>query len=130
MNGFIFGFHRFVWWPKCTPASSNSATKSLAVAIRFKRCPRGRGKRTQKMLHLCGCRNRKFTSGGDMLDRAGEFSALSLYATCVIHTAAGQNASGGSLAHCEAIMKLSCNFLTLAWSSAFLRRSAQPPDIQ
>src|SRR6266481_10155413 len=21
---FIFGFHRRVWWPKCTPASSNS----------------------------------------------------------------------------------------------------------
>src|SRR5262245_3186220 len=24
MYGFIFGFHRFVWWPKCTPASSRS----------------------------------------------------------------------------------------------------------
>src|SRR6185503_9493596 len=24
MNGFIFGFHRFVWWPKWTPASSRS----------------------------------------------------------------------------------------------------------
>src|SRR5678815_4660000 len=24
MNSFIFGFHRFVWWPKCTPASSKS----------------------------------------------------------------------------------------------------------
>src|SRR5215216_2844398 len=24
MNSFIFGFHRFVWWPKCTPASSRS----------------------------------------------------------------------------------------------------------
>src|SRR5262245_56846553 len=24
MYTFIFGFHRFVWWPKCTPASSRS----------------------------------------------------------------------------------------------------------
>src|SRR5689334_4097867 len=24
MYSFIFGFHRFVWWPKCTPASSRS----------------------------------------------------------------------------------------------------------
>src|SRR5215467_2623302 len=24
MNSFIFGFHRFVWWPKWTPASSRS----------------------------------------------------------------------------------------------------------
>src|SRR5262245_41593434 len=23
MNGRIFGFQRFVWWPKCTPASSS-----------------------------------------------------------------------------------------------------------
>ncbi len=22
MYGFIFGFQRLVWWPKCTPASS------------------------------------------------------------------------------------------------------------
>src|SRR4026208_2000940 len=24
MYSFIFGFHPFVWWPKCTPASSRS----------------------------------------------------------------------------------------------------------
>ena len=24
MYGFILGFQRLVWWPKCTPASSNS----------------------------------------------------------------------------------------------------------
>src|SRR5882724_1978440 len=24
MYSFIFGFHRRTWWPKCTPASSNS----------------------------------------------------------------------------------------------------------
>src|SRR4029453_14053567 len=24
MNGFILGFQRLVWWPKCTPASSRS----------------------------------------------------------------------------------------------------------
>src|SRR2546425_9625810 len=26
MYRFIFGFHRLVWWPKCTPASSRSLT--------------------------------------------------------------------------------------------------------
>ena len=29
MNGFILGFHRFVWCPKWTPASSNSLTPIL-----------------------------------------------------------------------------------------------------
>src|SRR4029079_12269244 len=33
MNSFIFGFHRFVWWPKCTPASSRSL-----IAIPDNRC--------------------------------------------------------------------------------------------
>src|SRR5258705_4910368 len=27
----IFGFHRFVWWPKCTPASSSSFIVSAAM---------------------------------------------------------------------------------------------------
>src|SRR5262249_45915105 len=27
----IFGFHRLVWWPKCTPASSNSFIVSAAM---------------------------------------------------------------------------------------------------
>src|SRR5437867_7095164 len=27
----IFGFHRLVWWPKCTPASSNSFIVSPAM---------------------------------------------------------------------------------------------------
>src|SRR5687768_706084 len=34
MYSFIFGFHRFVWWPKCTPASSRSF-----IAIPDKRPP-------------------------------------------------------------------------------------------
>src|SRR4051794_32132379 len=34
MYSFIFGFQRFVWWPKCTPASSRSLT-----AIGVKRPP-------------------------------------------------------------------------------------------
>src|SRR6185295_14641726 len=34
MYSFIFGFHRFVWWPKCTPASSRSF-----IAIPGKRPP-------------------------------------------------------------------------------------------
>src|SRR5438045_3146490 len=33
MNSFIFGFQRFVWWPKCTPASSRSF---IAIAAK---CP-------------------------------------------------------------------------------------------
>src|SRR5262252_3077360 len=27
----IFGFHRFVWWPKCTPASSSSFIVRFAM---------------------------------------------------------------------------------------------------
>src|ERR1700693_1717873 len=33
MNGFIFGFQRLVWCPKCTPASNNSGTNSVVSAI-------------------------------------------------------------------------------------------------
>src|SRR6266545_2113737 len=32
MNSFIFGFHRFVWWPKCTPASNRSF---IAIAAKL-----------------------------------------------------------------------------------------------
>src|SRR5262245_9594135 len=28
----IFGFHRLVWWPKCTPASSSSFIVSVAMS--------------------------------------------------------------------------------------------------
>jgi hypothetical protein len=31
MNSFIFGFQRFVWWPKWTPASSRSF---MAIAVK------------------------------------------------------------------------------------------------
>src|SRR5438046_10622621 len=34
MKGFIFGFQRFVWCPKWTPASNNSGTNSVVSAIR------------------------------------------------------------------------------------------------
>src|ERR1700722_11152225 len=34
MNGFILGFQRLVWCPKCTPASNNSGTNSVVVAIK------------------------------------------------------------------------------------------------
>src|ERR1051326_8389192 len=34
MYGFIFGFHRLVWWPKWTPASSRSF-----IGIAFKLGP-------------------------------------------------------------------------------------------
>src|SRR5438128_6718686 len=40
MKGFIFGFQRFVWCPKWTPASNNSGTNSVVSAI--KRNSRGR----------------------------------------------------------------------------------------
>src|SRR4029453_11772691 len=33
MNGFIFGFQRFVWCPKWTPASKSSGTNSVVSAI-------------------------------------------------------------------------------------------------
>ena len=33
MNSFIFGFHRLVWWPKCTPASSSSFMVSAAMVL-------------------------------------------------------------------------------------------------
>jgi hypothetical protein len=33
MKGFIFGFQRFVWCPKWTPASNNSGTNSVVSAI-------------------------------------------------------------------------------------------------
>src|SRR5471030_1149131 len=39
MYSFIFGFQRFVWWPKCTPASSSSfiaiAANRFSLALRF-----------------------------------------------------------------------------------------------
>src|SRR5947207_9386300 len=41
MNGFIFGFHRFVWCPKCTPASRSSGTNSVVSAIKKSRRRRG-----------------------------------------------------------------------------------------
>jgi hypothetical protein len=34
MKGFIFGFQRFVWCPKWTPASNNSGTNSVVSAIK------------------------------------------------------------------------------------------------
>src|ERR1051325_292862 len=41
MNGFIFGFQRLVWCPKCTPASKSSGTNSTVFAIQ--KCHRERG---------------------------------------------------------------------------------------
>src|SRR3954468_1350841 len=34
MYGFIFGFQRLVWCPKCTPYSRSSGTNSVVFAIR------------------------------------------------------------------------------------------------
>src|SRR6266545_6437963 len=33
MKSFIFGFQRFVWWPKCTPASSSSFMLTGGVTL-------------------------------------------------------------------------------------------------
>src|SRR5438876_12354400 len=47
MNGFIFGFQRLVWCPKCTPASNNSGTNSVVSAIeksRRRNTAAGRGR--------------------------------------------------------------------------------------
>src|SRR5829696_9071497 len=42
MYSFIFGFQRFVWWPKCTPASSRSF---MAIAVKLPpTCSRRRGR--------------------------------------------------------------------------------------
>src|SRR4051794_38001301 len=42
MYSFIFGFQRFVWWPKCTPASSSSfiaiAAKLALLTAGLKAC--------------------------------------------------------------------------------------------
>src|SRR5579862_1594101 len=35
MNRFIFGFQRRVWWPKWTPASSNSFMETTGIASPF-----------------------------------------------------------------------------------------------
>src|SRR5437867_6208706 len=43
MYSFIFGFQRFVWWPKCTPASSRSFIaipgNSSSFSLTFWRLP-------------------------------------------------------------------------------------------
>src|SRR6266446_3774053 len=47
MNGFIFGFQRLVWCPKCTPASNNSGTNSVVSGIeksRRRNAAAGRGR--------------------------------------------------------------------------------------
>src|SRR5947208_15688249 len=36
MYSFIFGFQRFVWWPKCTPASRRSFIAIAAKSFSFK----------------------------------------------------------------------------------------------
>src|SRR4029453_1184833 len=61
MNGFIFGFQRFVWCPKWTPASKNSGTNFVLSALGED--PRGgnpRGGRV-KMLQHSPMRNLKFS---------------------------------------------------------------------
>src|SRR5438309_7781532 len=58
----IFGFHRLVWWPKCTPASSSSFIVSVAmpppsVCLRraFVGSPRTAGTRSQaRLAYGCG----------------------------------------------------------------------------
>src|SRR4029079_9205839 len=39
MNGFIFGFQRFVWWPKWTPASSRSFNAMPVKLPPYKKLP-------------------------------------------------------------------------------------------
>ncbi len=34
MNSFIFGFQRLTWWPKCTPASSNSFIVTVTAKLK------------------------------------------------------------------------------------------------
>src|SRR6478672_11511627 len=45
-NFFIFGFQRFVWWPKCTPASNNSLIETTPIPsppLKARRAPTGEG---------------------------------------------------------------------------------------
>src|SRR5215210_2499465 len=45
MNRFIFGFHRRVWWPKWTPASSSARMETADTRlspVRFRLTPAGR----------------------------------------------------------------------------------------
>src|SRR4026208_665258 len=47
-NFFIFGFQRFVWWPKCTPASNNSLIETTPIPsppLKACRAPIGEGAR-------------------------------------------------------------------------------------
>src|SRR5437764_12611826 len=49
MNSFIFGFQRFVWWPKCTPASSRSF---IAIPGKVPPCPLAPADLTRSALQL------------------------------------------------------------------------------
>src|SRR4051812_42006368 len=47
----IFGFQRFVWWPKCTPASSSSFMVSAAMdppSVGLRRAQKRRGRSHRK----------------------------------------------------------------------------------
>src|SRR4029077_20718298 len=63
MKGFIFGFQRFVWCPKWTPASNNSGTNSVVSAIR--EIPEGGSFQSGsvKMLQHRRVRNLKLAAG-------------------------------------------------------------------
>src|SRR5262244_3673822 len=62
MKGFIFGFQRFVWCPKWTPASNNSGTNSVVSAIReIPECGSFQSGNV-KMLYQAPVRNLKFAS--------------------------------------------------------------------
>src|SRR6266403_1565140 len=77
MKGFILGFQRFVWCPKCTPASNNSGTNSVVSAI-SENSGRGnfQGGRL-KMLYHPPVRNLKFTGQAMSISprRKGVFAA-------------------------------------------------------
>src|SRR5208282_4643298 len=80
MYSFIFGFQRRVWWPKCTPASSNSfiVISTANGPPHLVRCLQPGGRlcgpspgRTSSCRHLAG---HEFSSA----NRAGELSQLAL----------------------------------------------------
>src|SRR3954462_13319117 len=99
MYGFIFGFQRLVWCPKCTPASRSSGTNSVVFAIRENelfgtpnsergRCYRG-GAKANRMLRairalqrrLCQAptsSNRRLTQAPLQPARAGTLLGLSM----------------------------------------------------
>src|SRR5438105_6926825 len=65
----IFGFQRFVWWPKCTPASSSSFIVSAAIRPSFRRRASAAGPPAAAHCHRLFFRRAAAPPGADRLAR-------------------------------------------------------------